>query len=58
MKFKYGEHVYIKNLGIGGQIIEVDTRSIVVRYRKSDGELVERRFPPEDLERITPTKNG
>jgi hypothetical protein len=42
--------VTIKNLGIEGQVIEVDTRSIVVRYKKDDGELIEHRFRPDDLE--------
>jgi preprotein translocase subunit YajC len=50
MKLRCGDHVLIKNLGIEGQVIEVDTRTIVVRYKKRDGELVEHRFPPEDLE--------
>jgi hypothetical protein len=42
--------VLITNLGIEGQVIEVDTRTIVVRYEKADGELIEHRFAPEDLE--------
>jgi uncharacterized membrane protein len=42
--------VLIKNLGIEGEVIEVDTRSIVVRYKKDDGELIEHRFQPDDLE--------
>jgi len=46
---RYGDHVTIENLGIQGQVIEVDTRSIVVRYKKADGELVEHRFQPDDL---------
>jgi uncharacterized membrane protein len=39
----------IENLGIRGEVIEVDTRSVVVRYKKEDGELIEHRFQPEDL---------
>jgi hypothetical protein len=50
MELRYGDHVLIKNLAIKGQVIEVDTRTIVVRYKKEDGESVEHRFPPEDLE--------
>lgn len=50
MKLRYGDRVLIRNLGIEGQVIEVDTRTIVVRYKKDDGELVEHRFQPEDLE--------
>lgn len=50
MKLRYGDRVLIKNLGIEGQVIEVDTRTIVVRCKKDDGELVEHRFQPEDLE--------
>ncbi|HTV92385.1 MAG TPA: hypothetical protein VMG98_06685 [Verrucomicrobiae bacterium] len=48
-KLRYGDHVMIDNLGVRGEIIEVDTRSIVVRYKKDDGELIEHRFRPEDV---------
>jgi len=50
MKLERYDHVLIKNLGVEGQVIEVDTRSIVVRYKKRDGELVEHRFAADDLE--------
>jgi preprotein translocase subunit YajC len=50
MKLRHGDRVLIKNLGIEGEVIEVDTRTIVVRYEKDDGELVEHRFQPDDLE--------
>jgi hypothetical protein len=50
MELRYGDRVLITNLGIEGEVIEVDTRSIVVRYKKPDGELHEHRFEPEDLE--------
>ena len=50
MKLQRGDHVLIKNKGIEGEVIEPDTRTIIVRYKKKDGELVEQRFPPEDLE--------
>jgi preprotein translocase subunit YajC len=50
MELRYGDRVLITNLGIEGQVIEVDTRSIVVRYEKADGELIEHRFAPGDLE--------
>lgn len=50
MKLQRGDHVFIKNKGIVGEVIEPDTRTIIVRYKKEDGELVEHRFPPEDLE--------
>lgn len=46
---RYGDRVTIDNLGVEGEVIEVDTRTIVVRYKKADGELVEHRFAPEDL---------
>ncbi len=45
----YGDRVMIENLGIEGEVIEVDTRSVVVRYKKEDGELIEHRFRPDDL---------
>jgi hypothetical protein len=48
-KLRYGDRVLIENLGVEGQVIEVDTRSIVVRYRKADGELIEHRFRPEEV---------
>jgi hypothetical protein len=50
MKLQRGDHVLIKNKDVVGEVIEPDTRTIVVRYKKEDGELVEHRFPPEDLE--------
>jgi hypothetical protein len=50
MELRRSDHVLIINLGIEGQVIEVDTRTIVVRYKKEDGELIEHRFQPEDLE--------
>lgn len=50
MKLQRGDHVFIKNMGVEGQVIEADTRTIIVRYKKKDGELVEHRFQPEDLE--------
>jgi preprotein translocase subunit YajC len=50
MELRYGDRVLITNLGIEGQVIEVDTRRVVVRYEKADGELIEHRFAPEDLE--------
>jgi hypothetical protein len=50
MELRPNDRVLIKNLGIEGQVIEVDTRSIVVRYKKEDGELIEHRFQPDDLE--------
>jgi preprotein translocase subunit YajC len=51
-KLRYGDRVTIENLGIEGEVIEVDTRSVVVRYKKSDGELVEHRFRPDELRYI------
>jgi hypothetical protein len=50
MELRRNDRVIIKNLGIEGQVIEVDTRSIVVRYKKDDGELIEHRFQSDDLE--------
>ena len=49
MELRRGDRVLIKNLGVEGQVIEVDTRTIVVRYKKDDGELIDHRFTPEDL---------
>jgi hypothetical protein len=48
-ELRYGDRVRIENLGIEGEVIEVDTRSVVVRYKKDDGELVEHRFRPDEL---------
>jgi hypothetical protein len=52
MKLERGDRVHIRNLGVDGEVIEVDTRTVVVRYKKTEGDLVERRFPPEDLDYI------
>lgn len=49
---RYGDRVVIEQLGIEGEVIEVDTRSVVVRHKKPDGELVERRFRPDELRYI------
>lgn len=49
---RYGDRVQIENLGTEGHVIEVDTRSVVVRYKKEDGELVEHRFRPDELRYI------
>jgi hypothetical protein len=48
-KLRYGDHVKIENLGIVGEVIEADTRSVVVRYKKADGELVDHRVRPDDV---------
>jgi hypothetical protein len=50
VELRHGDHVLIRNLGIEGQVLEVNTRTIVVRYKKEDGELIEHRFQPQDLE--------
>jgi preprotein translocase subunit YajC len=50
MELRRNDRVLITNLGVEGEVIEVDTRSIVVRYQRDDGELVEHRFEPGDLE--------
>ena len=51
-KLRYGDRVRIENRGIEGQVIEVDTRSVVVRYAKEDGELVDHRFREDELSYI------
>jgi preprotein translocase subunit YajC len=50
MALRHGDRVLIGSLGIEGEVIEVDTRTIVVRYHKPDGETIDHRFQPEDLE--------
>jgi hypothetical protein len=49
---RFGDRVAIADLGVEGEVIEVDTRSVVVRYKKDDGELIERRFRPDELRSI------
>lgn len=51
-QLRHGDRVTIENLGVEGEVIEVDTRSVVVRYKKHDGELIEQRFRPDDLRYI------
>jgi hypothetical protein len=48
-ELRFGDRVLIENLGIEGEVIEVDTRSIVVRHKKPDGESIEQRYRPDDL---------
>jgi hypothetical protein len=55
MSFRHGDKVWIQNLGVEGEVIEVRTRSIVVRFHHKD-ELVERHFTEEDLQRLPTTK--
>ena len=55
MNLRHGDKVWIKNLGIEGEVIEARTRSIVVRL-DHEGELVERHFSADDLERLPTTK--
>lgn len=50
MELRYGDRVFITSLGIEGEVIEVDTRTTVVRYKKPDGEQIEHRFQADDLE--------
>lgn len=50
MELRHGDRVLIKSTGAEGEVIEVDTRTIVVRYKKADGEPIEHRFQPDDLE--------
>lgn len=54
-KLRYGDHVKIEQLGITGQVIEADTRTVVVRYKEKDGELIEHRFQPDELTYIPKT---
>jgi hypothetical protein len=55
MEFRHGDKVWIKNLEVEGHVIESRTRSIVVRFNHK-GELVERHFVPDDLQRLPTTK--
>jgi hypothetical protein len=55
MEFRHGDKVWIKNLGVEGEVIEARTRSIVVRFDHK-GELVERHFVADDLQRLPTTK--
>jgi hypothetical protein len=55
MKYRHGDKVWIKNLKVEGTVVEERTRTIVVRF-PCEGELEERHFPPEDLERLPTTK--
>ncbi len=48
-KLRYGDRVRIENLDLEGEVIEIDTRSVVVRIHKKDGESIEQRFRPDDL---------
>lgn len=55
MKFRYGDRVWIKNLKIEGEIIEVRTRSIIVRFLHK-GDRAEQHFVEDDLTRLPTTK--
>jgi len=55
MTFRHGDKVWIKNLGTEGEVIEVRTRAIIVRFEHK-GERVERHFIEDDLQRLPTTK--
>jgi hypothetical protein len=55
MKYHHGDKVWIKTLKEEGTVIEERTRTIVVRFSHA-GELQERQFPVEDIERLPTTK--
>ena len=55
MKYRHGDKVWIKNLKVEGTVVEERTRTIVVRF-PHEGELEERHFTPEELERLPTTK--
>ncbi|MBV8148232.1 MAG: hypothetical protein JO092_03995 [Candidatus Eremiobacteraeota bacterium] len=55
MKYRHGDKVWIKTLQEEGTVIEERTRTIVVRFAHK-GELQERQFPVDDIERLPTTK--
>ena len=55
MSYRHGDKVWIKNLGVEGEVIEVRTRAVIVRFLHK-GELVERHFVEDDLQRLPTTK--
>ena len=55
MKYRHGDKVWIKNLKVEGTVVEERTRTIAVRF-PHEGDLEERNFQPEDLERLPTTK--
>ena len=55
MKFRHGDKVWIRPLKVEGTVVEERTRTIVVRF-PHQGDLEDRQFPLEDLERLPTTK--
>jgi hypothetical protein len=55
MKFRHGDKVWIRPLKEEGTVIEERTRTIVVRF-SHEGELQERQFTLDDVERLPTTK--
>jgi hypothetical protein len=55
VKFRHGDRVWIKNLGVEGEVVEVRTRAIIVRFDHK-GESVDRHFIEDDLDRLPTTK--
>jgi len=55
MKYRRGDKVWIPRLKVEGTVLEVRTRTILVRVPHK-GDLEEHNFPPEDLERLPTTK--
>jgi hypothetical protein len=56
LKLNRGDHVRLISENITGVVVDVKTRSIVVRVEESSGKVHERHLSADDLERLPTTK--
>lgn len=58
LKLNRGDHVRLISENITGVVVDVKTRSIVVRVQESSGKVHERHVSADDLERLPTTKEA
>ena len=58
LNLQRGDHVRLKSENLDGVVVDVKTRSVVVRIQKATGETHERHVSADDLERVPTTKEA
>jgi hypothetical protein len=58
LKLQRGDHVRLISENLDGIVVDVKTRSVVVKVKKPSGELHERHVSPDDLARLPTTKEA
>lgn len=58
MKLQRGDHVRLISENLDGSVVEVKTRTVVVRVKEPSGETKERHVSPDDIKRLPTTKEA